>query len=980
VKLASHLEPLLRPGRVRTAAMWAGGVLAVYAVLGFLVAPPIVRSQLERELTEQLGRTVRVERVRINPFALSASVLGFAIKEREGDSTLFAFEELYVDMTLSSLFRFAPVVEAVSLVKPSARIVRNEDMSYSFQDILDRFASRPASPPGPTPRFAVYNISLTDGAIEFDDRPSKAVQAVSDLQIGIPFISSLPSQIDIKVQPHLTAKVSGTKVELLGETKPFEDTRETKLRIDIDDLPLRKYFEYVPVPLRFRIQGGTLNTRLELALSTRKEKLATLTLSGTAGVKNFAMERSDGTPLLAVGALNVDLGALDLVNRRAAVKSVRVESPKADVIRRKDGQLNWTALTREPPKGESEDPGQPFAFSVAEFALTGGTVRVLDQAPEKPFRFALDNVSLGVTALSNEPGNKAALRLACDAGAKGKLSYDGSLALAPVRSEGALDLANLQLGAFAPYIEGVLDIIVSGGGLSTKGQLAVEVPEGAPLRVAYRADASISGFASLDQPTSQDLLRWKTLAVTGIDFQLEPRKISVDQIALSDFFSRLIVNADGTLNMQTLRKKKEGRAEGTPDSEPAKEQAKESVKEGAPAGPPPNLRFGKVVLRGGSVNFSDFFIKPNYSVALTGVEGTVSEMTPDKPGDIELRGRIHRTAPLEILGRVNSLSKDLFVDMKASVKDIDLPPVTPYSVKYTGYGIQKGKLSVKVAYHIENGKLAAENNVYLDQLTFGDRQESPTATTLPVLFAVALMKDKNGAIDIDLPISGSLDDPQFSVGGIVWTALVNLVTKAVTAPFALLGALAGGGGEELAYIEFAPGSSQLNAEEENKLKTLAKALDERPGLKLEVSGRVDPDPDRDALKRAAVEREIKTAKLKDRGEGKASSLDQVTIAPEERDKYLTAAYKEAKFDRPRTALGLLKELPPAEMEQLMLANAKVADGDLRQLANARAQTAKGWLVDTGQVAGERVFIVSPKTGSEGIKDAGRPTRADFSLK
>jgi flagellar motor protein MotB len=459
-----------------------------------------------------------------------------------------------------------------------------------------------------------------------------------------------------------------------------------------------------------------------------------------------------------------------------------------------------------------------------------------------------------------------------------------------------------------------------------------------------------------------------SLAVRGIDFQLSPMKVSVDEVTLADFFSRLIVNPDGTLNMQRLAKKPDA-AEAPAPKEPAKEAPKESAAE-----PPANVRLGKIVLSNGSVNFSDFFIKPNYSVAVTGVAGSVSEMTPDKAGDVELHGRIHQTAPLEILGRVNSLSKDLFVDMNASVKDIELPSVTPYSVKYTGYGIQKGKLSVKVAYHIENRKLAAENNVYLDQLTFGERVESPTATTLPVLFAVALMKDKNGVIDIDLPISGSLDDPEFSVGGIIMKALVNLLTKAVTAPFAFLGSLVGGG-EELAYIEFAPGSSTLNAEDEGKLKTLAKALDGRPALKLEVSGRVDPDLDRDALKRAAVDREIKAAKLKDAGAKAGASIDEVAIAPDERDKYLTAAYKEAKFDRPP-----LKDLPPAEMEKLLLANAKVADDDLRQLANARAQAAKAWLVETGSVAAERVFIVSSKTGAEGVKDPGKPTRADFSLK
>ena len=973
IRLGPYLERFTHRGRARTVAIWAGGLLALYAILGFLVAPPIVRSQLERSLTEQLGRPVTIERVRINPFALSASIREFALKTRDGGENAFAFEELYVDVASSSLFRLAPVIESVRLSKPYVRFVRYEDKSYSFQDIVDRFANRPPSPPGPPPRFAVYNIVLADGRIEIDDRPEKAQHVVSDLHIGIPFVSSLPSQIDIDVQPRLTAKVNGTEFDLGGETKPMKDTRETRLRIDIDDLQIGKYLEYSPVPLRVKIPSAGLTTRLELALSTRNEKLNTLTLSGSVRLQKFAAQKADGAPLLALEALNVDIDAIDFINRRAAIKSIRVDAPKVDVIRGKDGGLNWGALARESPQAEPAEAKSdaPFPFSVGDIALARGSVRLVDEGPEKPFRLALDNIALSVEGLGNAAGTKAAARLACDTGGKGRLAYDGTLELAPLRSSGKLDLANLQLGTFAPYIEEKLRVIVSGGALSTKGQVSYESSDDGP-RVAYRADAGVANFATLDEDTSQDLLRWKQLAVRGIDFELTPLKVSVDEVGLSDFYSRLIVNPDGRLNLQGLT-----RRPAQAETPPAKSDAQAPA---SPPGPPANVRLGKIALRNGNVNFSDFFIKPNYTVALSGVEGAVSEMTRDKPGNVELHGRIHQTAPLEILGQVNSLSKELFVDMKASVRDIDLPPVTPYSVKYTGYGIQKGKLSVKVAYHIENRKLAAQNNVYLDQLTFGDRVESPSATTLPVLFAVALMKDKNGVIDVDLPISGSLDDPDFSVGGIVIKALVNLVTKAVTAPFALLGALAGGGGEELAFVEYAPGDSDLSEDGEKKLGTLAKALDDRPGLKLEIGGRIDPNADREALKRAAVDHEIKAAKLKDKGETKGQSVDDVTIAPDERDKYLTAAYKDAKFDRPRNALGLLKDLPASEMEQLMLANAPVRDDDLRQLAYARAQAPKDWLVENGKIAADRLFVVAPKMNAEGIKDQGKPTRADFSLK
>lgn len=976
--LSKVLSPqrLLRQGRARTIAIWAASVLALYAILGFFVAPPIVRFQLERALTDLLGRQVAIERVRINPFALSASIRGFALKTREGDADDFTFDELYLNVATSSLFRLAPVVESVRLAKPTVRFVRYEDKSYSFQDIVDRFANRPPSPPGPPPRFAVYNISLTDGRIEIDDRPEKARHLVSDLHVGIPFISSLPSQIDINVQPRLTAKVNGTEFDLGGETKPLKDTRETKLRIDIDDLQIGKYLEYSPVPLRLRIPSASLSTRLELSLATQEERLHTLTLSGSVRLQKFAAQSADGTPLLAVDALNVDIDTVDFINRRAAIRSIRVDAPKADVIRGKDGRLNWAALA---PEGPAAAPAEaqseaPFPFTIGDIALARGAVRVVDETPEKPFRFALDNIALSIEGLGDAPGTKALLRLACDTGARGRLALDGSLELAPLRAAGRVDLANLQLGAFAPYIEQVVQVAVSGGVLSSKGQFSAAAPDGGPLRIAYRADASVANFSSLDKPTSQDLLRWKSLAVRGIDFELAPLKLAVEQVTLADFYSRLIVNPDGTLNLQTLAKKRDSPLAAPP---PAAEAATGS----APRRPPPNVRLGRIALRGGHVNFSDYFVKPNYTIELTGIEGGVTEMTPDKPGDVELRGRIHQTAPLEIAGKLNSLAADLFVDLKASARDIELSPLTPYAVKYVGYGIEKGKLSVKLAYHIENRKLAAENNVYLDQLTFGEKVDSPTATHLPVLFAVALLKDKNGVIDVSLPIGGSLDDPDFSVGGIIVKVIVNFVEKAVTAPFALLGSLVGGG-EELAFVEFEPGSAALDADDEKKLGALAKALDERPGLKLDVSGRVEPQADRDGLKHAAVERQIKAAKLKDTGGKSANALtvDETTIAPDERDRYLTEAYKSAKFTRPRNAIGLLKDLPPPEMEQLMLANAEVGEGDLRQLANARAQAAKGWLVETGKIAADRVFIVSPKTGADDVKDQGKATRADFSLK
>jgi len=261
--------------------------------------------------------------------------------------------------------------------------------------------------------------------------------------------------------------------------------------------------------------------------------------------------------------------------------------------------------------------------------------------------------------------------------------------------------------------------------------------------------------------------------------------------------------------------------------------------------------------------------------------------------------------------------------------------------------------------------------------------ESPTATKLPVLLAVSLLKDRNGVIHLDLPIQGTLDDPKFSVWGVIVQIVVNLVTKAATAPFALLGAFAGGGGEQLAYIEFAPGRADLSSAAETKLRSVAKALTERPGLKLDAAGRAVPEVDRDGMKRAMLDRAMRAQKQKSlAGQGEsAPPLDALAIEPAEYPKYIAGVYRDTDLpDKPRNVLGIAKEIPPAEMEALLLASYRVDDEALRTLANRRAQTVKEWFAGPGAVAADRVFVVAPKLGGEGIDDNGAPMRVDFALK
>ncbi len=1218
---AARAAQLARTPRARRIGWWVLGLVIAFAITGFFIVPPIAKPYLTAALSKELKREVTIESLRINPFALSATVRGFVMQDRPGPEPALTFDELYVNLSLGSLFRLAPVVEAVRLVKPHLRIVRKEDGTSNFQDLIDEAQSKPKDPDAPPPRFAVFNIQLVDGRVDLDDRPMRDKHALDDIQLGVPFVSSLPVHHEVNVEPKFTAKLDDTPLELLAKSKPFKDSRESTVNLDLQGLDLLRYLEHAPIELPVKVRSAKLDTDLDVTFAQPKGAAPTIVIAGKAGVRELEVTEPDGSPLLKLARLATELRAVEPLANRFDVDQVWIESPEITLHRRKGGEILLLRLF-EPrkaaaPKTDKPD-ARPLVFRVGGIALTDGKMEVLDERAARPVRRSYDEVRGTIRNLSNEkdaaadveaylrdtraetlsvaarlglqpvkaegtvklerlslpeslwpyvepfvaleatdgkldaatrflytadgetpnlvltdletkltsvvlrqqwnkqellrigeltargvglelrsqtvtvgelashdarfavrrepdgrlnvqklvredPGTRAATsvgtakpaageakpwslaltKLAIDryailvedpqagptatarveglaitgenlsnargsrgnVGARfkvnktGSLAANGQLGLNPVSTRLRVDARSLGLLPLQPYFEQYVNAVVSSGDVSAKGAVALDLPEGRKPTGSFRGDVTLANFASTTKAANEDLLRWKSLFIGGVDATIEPQKAEAKEIALSDFYARLIVNADGTLNLQGLVRRPgdasppagttQPATPPTATTEPATQAdapaAKQKLSERlAGSGEPLPVSIGKITLQGGNVNFSDYFVKPNYSANLTSLGGSVTEMTPDKAGDVEVHARLDETAPVDIVGRVNPLARDLFLDLKATAKDIELPPLSPYAVKYAGYGIERGKLSVNVKYLVENQKLAAENNIYVDQLTFGEKVESPTATKLPVLLAVALLKDRNGVIDVNLPVSGTLDDPKFSVGAIIIQVIVNLVTKAVTSPFNLLAAGTGGagGGDELAYVEFAPGSAALDGADEKKLTTLAKALGDRPGLKLDVAGRVDPATDREGLKRTTLERQVKAAKLKEFGKGGAAagSLDDVKLDAGEYTKYLTAAYRAADFPKPRNAIGLVKELPVPEMEQLMLANASATEEDLRQLANQRAQATKDWLVKQGGVPAERVFLVAPKLNPEGIKDKGKPERVDFALK
>jgi len=1036
---------------------WSLIAVLLFGLLGYLALPPIAKSLLSSQLSAKLHRETTVREIVVHPFALSAYLRGFAVKERDGSATALSFDELYVNLEAIPLLRGNLALKEIRLDNPYFKLVRHPDRSYNISDLVEEFLNQPDEEP--KMRFALNNIQLNGGKIDFDDRPLGKLHQVSDIQLAVPFISNLPSYTDIYVQPSFKAHINGRDVALSGKTRPFADKVEATLELDVDDLDLPKYLDYLPQKLPFRLSAGLLDSKLVATFSKPHGQPSTLQLTGELALKQAEIADARGTPAFSLAALKLHLGSsslfgnpltargkvelaqlavksyaplaaleiadgslnaatrfdfaldqgkprlildqlgadlsdlglrlaaekqpffslaaatlkdtrLDLAQRTLEIGEFASQSGKLQLRRERNGTLDLAKLAGVPaPKTAAGKTATPWRITLKKLAASDYGVRFEDRVPAQAVIVNSEPISLSAENLSTAKDSQATWNLQANLGKNATLGAEGTLKLAPLQANLKLDVKGLDLVALQPYFTEKLNVSVTHGAVSSHGDLDVALPANAPAQVSYRGSANLANFHVIDKADATDLLKWKSLYAGDIQTSTAPFKFAIAEIALSDFYSRLIFNANGKLNLQQL-------VRASPQQTPPPP---------APAAdsPPANVKIGKLTLQGGNINFSDRYVKPNYSANLTDIGGRVAGLSsePGSRADVDLRGRLDSAAPLEIVGTINPLGKDLFVDLKASVKGVELSPFSPYSGKYAGYAIEKGQLSLSAHYHIENRKLEAENGLFLDQLTFGERIDSPDATKLPVQLTLALLKNRKGEIDLHLPVGGSLDDPEFSMGDLLVKVIVNLLSKAVTAPFALIGSLFGGG-EELSYLEFAPGQQRIDPAGEDKLKTLAKALADRPSLELEIAGRSDPATDQEGLKQALLEQKVKAQKLADlvKQGVSAGSLDEISLTAGEYPALLKRAYQREKFPKPRNMLWLTKDLPVAEMEKLILAHTTTSADDLRELANRRALAVKNWLLNNGQIAPERVFLLAPKLSAEAVKDKGKISRVDFSLK
>ncbi|TFH77324.1 DUF748 domain-containing protein [Pseudomonas kribbensis] len=947
--------------------------LALYSLLGFLILPGIALRVANQQLANYATVPAHIQRIELNPFSLEVTLWGLVIGEPGKEQV--GFERLYANLQLDSLWTKALHLSDIELDKPKTEILFAKDGKLNLLGLFNLPASEP-TPADPNAKpfpLRIDRIKLAGGNVHFEDaRPSEPIEFLYDkLDFELNNLSTLPE--DNADMTLVAIGPSGGQIDWKGNFSLIPIASEGTLKVT--DGQMKAFWPYVRDAVPLVLENGVVSLSTDYKLNLSKE--TELLLSNVAvSVAPFAIKAPDGRPLAKLDRLDVSETTVDLAKQQVVVGKIRSQKLETWAALEADGQLDWqklfasqpskpaakaaaepksTPAAADSPKTEAAAPGKPWQVLLKDVQLRDYKVHLADRSAKPEVTLDVTPLNVDLQNFDSLNGSPFNVKLDAGLGKQGKINADGVVNLAPVTAQLNVKTQDIDLRVAQSYINPFIRLELRSGMLGS--DLKVNLKSTEPLALSVTGRAQVDQLHTLDTLKTRDFLKWQQVVVEGLNYQ-HGDSLSIDRINLFQPYARFMINDDRTTNIDDLL-----------IPQPADSGTKTAAAKPAGNSKPLGIHIGGIVINDGSANFADFSLTPNFATAIQQLNGQIGtiDSRQAKPASVDVKGKVDRYAPVTIKGAVNPFDPMASLDIATSFKRVELTTLTPYSGKFAGYRIRKGRLNLDLHYVITKGQLKAENKVVVEQLQLGEKVDSPDAVSLPLKLAIALLKDVDGKISIELPVTGDLNNPQFSVMPIVWQTLRNLIVKAAAAPFKLIGGLvSGGGSEDLGTVSFAPGSSELNKDAEAALVKLSQALKERPALRLEIEGTAAQSSDGPLLAEQRLEREYQYnyyKMLQRRGDKVPAQASLIQVPDNEKGPLLEGIYRtRLKTQPPAEWKDLGKEERTAKMRADVIKFWSTSDVLLRQLGQDRASSIKDYLVDKGQLADDRVYFIDANLG------------------
>jgi hypothetical protein len=837
-------------------------LLCLYAICGFLVAPAIIKYKAPTIIAEQLGRNATVKEIRMNPFVLSFTVRGFALEEPNGE-TFVGFEELYANFQLSSLFRLALTFEEISLTAPQGHVRVLADGSLNFSDLLAKLtqAESEQDQSGELPPVLIQRLNIEKGRFVFSDLSLLTPYEETFFPVELT-LDNFSTRKDVDSHYIFTASW-GEDTTFSWEGDLSINPMLSKGRFVLTGIKPRNLWKYIQDLVHFEVATGSLNVAGQYQAGFEEKNFHAELIDGEVQLNDFKLiEKGIDNQILRLPLLSVRGIDVDLAKKKVEVSSVTSKDAHLNGWLDSDGTfgiekiLSLDALeakyeTKLKTTDKSAAASQPWQVTVKEVMLENYGLEFEDRTVASPKRIVLDSIKVDLKNVSNEKDSQAEIAAAFKINQTGTAQIEGVFGINPVSTDIALKITRDSVKPMQPYVDAIAPVELVSGTISLDGRVKYRALHGDGPKVRLEGEASIENLKTVDRRNSEVLYSLKSFTVQGLELDVRPNALSISEVSLSEPDFKIAISPDGEINVVTILTVKDETSKQGETGKKVESLLDKAVKYITfhLQGPMP-ISIDTIRVEKGALDFSDLFINPKFAAEAKNLRGTVEGLS-SKPGtraDVLLEGEVNKYSPVKISGQINPLTEEKYADLAMSFKNFDLTTTSPYAGKFAGYKIEKGKLSLNLKYKVSGDDFSGENEIVVEQLTLGERVESPDATELPVSLAVALLKDSNGNIELDVPVEGDLNDPHFDYGKVVSDAMSKIITNIVSSPFAALGSLVGGSGEELSHIEFEFGSATLRPEQIEKLDKLAKILQERPALRLETTGRADKENDGSALR------------------------------------------------------------------------------------------------------------------------------------
>ena len=945
---------------IKIPAVILGSLILIYLSLCVVILPKLLISKIPELIEQDTGRKSLVTKIQIQPFPLAISVQGFEMQEADG--AVFAkFADLYIRLGLiQSIQQSTLVIEQLILTKPLVHISRQKQGDFNFQGLVKVKADDKQNKGAMFP-LSILQLKLEDGQLIWEDFSSDKLVKETLAPINLS-IENISTQADQQAHINLSLVLSSGGIlnwqGLAGLNPKMSEGHVQLDNVHLETLLALASQNYSPL----RVTGNELvaadykATYSDLGwqfIATQGE----LVLHDVQVLEENTAKLLINMPVFAMRGI-----ALDLKKQSLLVESLSAENADIQISLTPEGVLNYQSLLPASTNNPINTPTKtPWLINVNSVVVNNGALNFEDQTLKKPLTIAIKPIAFKLTNLSNQADNKMPVELSLGINQTGLITLNGNAALKPASANLALEVKNIDLENFQSYVDKFIHLDVIDGGLYINGQLSFAGIDLSKPDIKFKGNAGIDHLLTRDQILRKDFIKWSGLTLTDLDIDVLAQRYTATSLLIDKPYARVTIKKDKMTNFSDLII----RDKSKPSIQKSPVNTKQSLDY------PVYFKLGKIQVNEGSSDFSDLSLILPFAAEIKSLDGGASGLSSDKESTIKLalEGNAYDLAPVNIKGEMSPYLGDF--NIAINFNELPMPLVSPYMVQFAGYKVEKGQMTLGLKYNVSHHDLTASNAILINQFELGDKVDNPNAVVLPLKLAVALLKDSDGKIKIDVPISGSLDDPKFSISALVEDALLNMLSKIVTSPFRALASLIGSE-EDLSTVSFPAGHSYLTKTQQAKLDGLALALKARATLTLDIKGTAFIDQDWLIIREDALYEQLKRRRAIEINQNSDKKIrhEYVELSGDDYNRLLADMFIE-KFpllaDRSLLGSPQLINAKAGDFyetaKQKLFTIIKPEEDRLKQLATARAQVIANYMVQQG-IANERLFILDTAINPE----------------